>query len=378
MNHEAFAAELAAIQREHIGPPGPEDLAHLRKMERWTNALRLLGYGTSWIAPNPVSMLAISTARFARWAMLSHHVLHHGYDRAPDVPARYTSGVWGRGLRRLLDWPDWMDAESWRQEHNVMHHARLGERADPDLVEDRVWFLRDPRLPYPLRALLVLLSASLWKPFYYVPTLQRALYQHERREAGAEATETPRDPWWDWLPFGAVGRRVWLRSWLPYALLQFVAIPALFSLISPWAGLSVLVNVLAAELLTNWHAFVVIVPNHAGDDVWRFDAPVSRKGEYHLRQIVGSVNYATGGDLRDFLHGWLNYQIEHHLFPNASMLQLQRVQPAVKALCARHGVPYIQESVWRRLGKLLNIMLGRTSMKRLPAGEVLLGEGRAG
>ena len=30
------------------------------------------------------------------------------------------------------------------------------------------------------------------------------------------------------------------------------------------------------------------------------------------------------------------------LWPNASMLTYQRAQPLVKALCAKHGVPYVQ------------------------------------
>jgi hypothetical protein len=31
----------------------------------------------------------------------------------------------------------------------------------------------------------------------------------------------------------------------------------------------------------------------------------------------------TGSDANDFLHGWLNYQIEHHMFPDLSMLSYQ-------------------------------------------------------
>jgi hypothetical protein len=26
-------------------------------------------------------------------------------------------------------------------------------------------------------------------------------------------------------------------------------------------------------------------------------------------QVVSSANYRTGGDVNDFLHGWLNYQV---------------------------------------------------------------------
>ena len=49
------------------------------------------------------------------------------------------------------------------------------------------------------------------------------------------------------------------------------------------------------------------------------------------------------------------------------MLQYQRVQPALKALCEKHGVPYVQESIWTRLKKTTDIMVGKTSMLREPA-----------
>ena len=117
-----------------------------------------------------------------------------------------------------------------------------------------------------------------------------------------------------------------------------------------------------ASLDTNLHAFVVVAPNHTGSDLYRFSGPARGKDEFHLRQIVGSANYACGSDSVDFLHGWLNYQIEHHLFPRATMLQYRRMQPELKALCAKYGVPYVQESVFTRARKTLAIMVGTESM----------------
>lgn len=74
-------------------------------------------------------------------------------------------------------------------------------------------------------------------------------------------------------------------------------------------------NLLLAEMLTNVHGFITIVTNHAGDDLYKFDDEVKPKsGSFYVRQIVSSANYATGSDLVDFSHGWLNYQVEHHCF----------------------------------------------------------------
>ena len=72
-------------------------------------------------------------------------------------------------------------------------------------------------------------------------------------------------------------------------------------------------------------------------------------------------------DVNDFLHGWLNYQIEHHLWPDLSMLSYQRSAPMVRAICEKHGVPYVQQNVFRRLKKTADIMVGATSMRPFDA-----------
>merc|ERR1712085_4823 len=127
-------------------------------------------------------------------------------------------------------------------------------------------------------------------------------------------------------------------------------------------------NLFLAEILTNLHAFVAIVTNHAGDDMYRFrDGCRPFSGSFYLRQILASVNFWTGSDINDFLHGYLNYQIEHHLWPNLSMRSYQKAAPLVRDICKKHGVPYVQENVFLRLWKTTKIMVGTASMKRFPS-----------
>ncbi|MFT6158599.1 MAG: fatty acid desaturase [Myxococcota bacterium] len=359
----AFARELADLQKRHLTTPGPEDVAHFRKMQRWTRGLSVLGYATAWIAPNPISILAISTGRFARWTMLSHHVGHGGYDRVPNKPEYWSGKVWAHGARRFVDWLDWMPMAAWQHEHNKMHHYRLGEVDDPDLVEVSAAFIRNAKVPLFLKYILSFVAAMTWKPLYYAPTTLRSVAHAETK--GTDAEVPVRGNYWsDWFPFSRVGREVWLKSWIPYIGVYYILFPALFLLIGPWAAMSVLINTLLAELVTNLHAFFVVAPNHTGDDLYRFSGPARGKDEFHLRQIVGSANYACGNDVTDFLHGWLNYQIEHHLFPRATMLQYRRMQPELKTLCHKYGVPYVQESVWKRAWKTVDIMTGQTSMRQ--------------
>jgi len=345
---EAFAADLGALRRRVRSELCPEDLAHRSMIERWGRLCALLGWGTAWVAPNPLSVLLISQAKMTRWAMIAHHTSHRGYDHVPGAQPHQRSKDFARGWRRVVDWLDWIDPEAWHHEHDLLHHYRLGETADPDLVEHNLAWLRDSELPRPARYAVVAFFMCTWKFTYYAPNTLRALLGEDRRSL------------WQMFAHPAL----WRRCLLPYGLVNFVLAPCLALPLGGWAAGSVLANALMAELFTNLHSFLVIVTNHAGEDLHRFDGEMKSKAEFYRRQVVGSTNYPTGGELNDFLHGWLNYQIEHHLFPDLPMRQYQRIQPEVKAICARHGVPYVQESVWIRLRKTLAIAVGDAHMLR--------------
>ena len=264
-----------------------------------------------------------------------------------------------------MDWLDWMTPEAWRHEHNLLHHCRLNEDpGDPDLVEALVE--KDRPRPRWVRWLLVAAYSIAWKPLYYGPnTLRLHLNAAARRRDPSAVPVAPGDPA-VFNPFHPYGRQVWLRCWLPYGVWKFAVVPALFLPLGWWAWLSILLNTLLAEALTNFHSFLMIVPNHAGEDLYRFEAPVRNgKGEFYLRQIIGSANYRCGGDANDVLHGWLNYQIEHHVWPDLTLRQYQRARPRLQALCEKYGIPYVQESVFRRFRKMIVIALRDRRMKRV-------------
>lgn len=362
-----FKKELEALRQEAEASEGIEDFLHLKKIEGWGRLCAFLGWITAWIVPNPITAFLIAQGKTTRWAIIAHHVMHKGFDRIEGVPKRYTSRGFARGWRRFLDWFDWIDPQAWDKEHNALHHYRLGERFDPDVVEYNTQRMRSSTLPRWAKMLLLIPVSMTWKFTYYAPSTMKQLFtpkksaQNESEHDRLEVNDPVFFPW------TRPGRALWMRSLLPYGLWHFLLLPGCFYLINPWAGFAVLINVIMAELITNFYTFCIITPNHAGDDLYCFEQGVHSKEEFYLRQIVGSVNYKTGSDFNDFLHGWLNYQIEHHVWPDLSMRQYQQLQPKLKALCERYGIPYVQESIWQRLRQLVNISIGKTSMKLMPA-----------
>jgi len=283
--------------------------------------------------------------------------------------------------KRITDWCDWMLPEAWNVEHNRLHHYHLGEPLDPDLVERNLSFLRDMKIPMSIKYGAVGALMPIWKWFYYAPNtfkeLQIAKFKSEKK-AFPEGLR----------PFEAVTLRTMFfpeneaqkkmnevvqptlfatKVMAPFFLTRFVLLPLpLLFLQGPFFAHAV-VNLILADLLTNIHGFLTIVTNHAGEDLYKFDTEVKpRSGAFYVRQVVSSTNYSTGTDSIDFWHGWLNYQIEHHVWPDLSMLQYQRGAPELKAICEKQGVPYVQENVFERLRKTVDIMIGRTSMRTFP------------
>jgi fatty acid desaturase len=360
----AFDRDVAALRAEMEAAVGPQDLAHLKKMERWGRLCSILGYGTAWIAPNPLSAALIAHGNTTRWAIAMHHIGHRAYERVPGLPERYRASRFAVGLRRYIDWFDWVYPEAWRFEHNAVHHVRTGDPGDPDLVQRNTDWLRRSSMPRALKYAFVGFYACTWKLVYYAPNTFQIWRGHLRRGEGE-----PADPRLDavrylapFSPLTAEGRAFWRMCVLPYAAARFVVAPALFAPLGPWAVASVLLNSAGAEILANIESFILITPNHAGDDIPCFAGRPESRAERSFRQIAGTVNYATSGDFVAFLHGWTNYHIEHHLFPDLPLLKYREYQGRLRQLCETHGIAYRQEGVLRRALKAAAIMTGEATM----------------
>jgi fatty acid desaturase len=360
VDREQLAKDISEIHQQVLANIGINDFKHLTKMERWGKICSAIGYATAWIAPNPFSAFLISQGSFTRWTQVVHPVGHRAYDKIENINEKYTSKKFAQGWRRFIDWPDWITPAGWHQEHDVLHHYNLGEKSDPDQIQHNMEWLRQSNLPMWQRYTIVALFSGIWKIAYYTPRTHKELQLNLAKKQGdIEPVMTRLGAW---SLFTKQGRALWLHSILPYTAYRFVLLPLLFFPLGNYAVISVLINLILAEIFTNMHSFLVIVPNHAGDDVMMFDEKVQGKGEFYLRQILGSVNYPTGSNLNDFFYGWLNYQVEHHLWPDMPLNQYQKVQPQVMALCKKHNIPYLQQSVFKRLLKAVDVMVGKTSM----------------
>jgi fatty acid desaturase len=370
LNASTFADDIEVLRGDVYDSLSIQDFYHLRKIERWGRCCTALGYATAWYMFNPLSAFLLSLGQFTRW-LLIHHIAHRGYDAVPGVPPRYTSKVFARGWRRFIDWFDWIHPDAWDYEHNQLHHYHTGELHDPDLVERHTEFLRAMPLPRIFKYTVMAAAALTWKYTYYAPNTMSVLDPKTGKRSKKEhiAFITIKNIF-DLT--NAHVRRLWTNCYIPYFTWRFVFLPACFLPLGTGAWWNVLLTSLLAECITNVHSFIVIAPNHSADDLYRFDFHYRNKEEFYLTQVLGSTNYHCGSEWRDYLAIYLNYQIEHHLFPDLPMNKYREIQPRVREICLKHSIPYRQESVFKRLSRMLNVCVGKAEMQRAGSLEELV------
>ena len=423
LDYEGFGRDVSALRQELQSLGGIDDVQHMNKLVLWRNICAVIGLSTVWMTPNPITIVALSTWTYASWTMIAHHTCHGGYNRftttsninssnSSSTSSSFNSRGYAIGsvMQRCRDWLDWMLPEAWNVEHNRLHHYRLNEMYDPDLVQRNLHTIRENKMPMAFKYIAIAFVFPVWKWLYYAPNTFKEL-QINRWTQDGKVLPKKFDPHEsvtvvNLLSFGEKYRA--LREVVkpfefftqvigPFLLTRFVLLP-LPLLFIPNIGLTLwhhaMWNVVLAEVLTNIHAYITIVTNHAGDDLYTFkDAVKPRSPSFYVRQIVGSANYITNyDDISDFCHGFLNYQIEHRTFrrfreiaqlqdlslinfhlsstvdvwPDLSMRQYQIGAPRLEALCHQYGVPYVRESVWKRLRKTMDIMVGKSSMRIFP------------
>ncbi|MBK7873100.1 MAG: acyl-CoA desaturase [Saprospiraceae bacterium] len=123
-------------------------------------------------------------------------------------------------------------------------------------------------------------------------------------------------------------------------LALFVAIPIYLVGFLPW-----LVGFVIYGMFTGLVLSMVFQLAHVVEDT-NFIVPVQPKNEiedeWAIHQLSTTANFATKNKIITWLVGGLNYQIEHHLFPQISHIHYPAISKIIKEACAEYGIRYIE------------------------------------
>jgi NADPH-dependent stearoyl-CoA 9-desaturase len=314
---EALGAELEAIRREIEASRGESDRAYILRViafQRFLDmAARLVIAGSRGKIGWALGASALAAAKSIENMELGHNIGHGQWDWMNDPEIHSSTWEW-----------DMAGASSqWRFSHNYRHHVFTNViGVDDDLgfgvlrvTRDQEW--QRSHLFQPLRNMLLAIV------FEWGIAAHGLHSEHERAETGAEKSATTR----------ALIRKVARQAGKDY-----VFFPALS--LRRWRR--TLTANIAANLLRNLWAYVVIVCGHFADGAEKFTpAALERetKPDWYLRQMLGTANFDAGPVLA-LLSGNLCYQIEHHLFPDLPSNRYAAIAQRVRAVCASYDLPY--------------------------------------
>ena len=331
-----LAAELGALYARAKAAVGAEDLAHIRNVTAYGEAIdarrrELLRDG----GPRAIRRAtALEMAyRLMQFSELGHNIIHGSYDHLPDC-GEYHSDCY--------HWDFNVDVDHWKTMHHVGHHPNT------NIVG------RDHDLGYSLFrgsagqdwyghhigqvALISVLAAMapLAAPFF-LSNIARKVEGHRffssytlrspARIAGADMRRRFVDE-----PFR--------QGWKP---LPTIAANYL-------GGVTGYMSVL----------FLVFIEHHAGElELFTDPGPDETADQYYERQIRATRNFLPSTQMDDALtrlleeevpfenrpdlrifYGGLDTHIEHHLFPDLPPSMQREIAPEVREIALRHGLPY--------------------------------------
>ncbi|WP_089294576.1 fatty acid desaturase family protein [Actinoplanes regularis] len=319
---EAIGRELDAIRDEVLAVRGERDAAYIRKVIKVQRSLEIGSRAVLLFSLFPPAWLigtaGLSVAKILENMEIGHNILHAQYDFMRDPKIHSTTWEWDHAT----------PADQWKHSHNEVHHKYTNVVGKDNDLGYGIMRVDENQRWHPF-----FLAQPLWNfinaCFFeygiaaYDLELGRNLGSKKRRN-NPEFRANVR----------AVGRKIRRQM-----LKDYILHPAL-------SGPSFLHTIAAnftANLIRNLWSHSVIMCGHFPNGVSTFERTSIKgetRGEWYLRQMLGSANI-SGGRLLHIMTGNLSHQIEHHLFPDLPSSRYAEVAVKVRALFEKYDLPYV-------------------------------------
>ncbi|OFT86837.1 MULTISPECIES: fatty acid desaturase family protein [Corynebacterium] len=363
---EEIGRRFDAIEAHHRETLGAKDAAYIRNLIRTQRGVDLLSRVATVFAPSLAGPTAatMGLAKILENLEIGHNVMHGQWDWMNDPEIH--SGMW--------EWDNTGPASGWKHSHNFSHHTFTNIIGmDNDIGYGVIRITRDKKWK-PTTALQPLTNVILAALFEYAV----AFYDVElgRYFTGRQSWEETKPRLLETL------RKVRAQVVKDYVAFPAVAGAVGFVLAGSMgrrnkkaktrfqAGVGGAKHhakraaqaALGANLIRNVWAYAVIFCGHFPDDVETFTKRTldeETKAEWYLRQMLGSANF-RGGKVLTILSGNLNYQVEHHLFPDMPSNRLAPIAREVEQIAKEFGLPYNTASFPRQLWEVQRTILKLT------------------
>ena len=362
---EEIGRRFDEIERRHRESLGDKDAAYIRGLISTQRGLELGSRLLTILAPalTPVAIAGQGLSKILENLEIGHNVMHGQWDWMNDPEIH--SATW--------EWDNVGPAQGWKHSHNFSHHTYtniLGMDNDVGygilrVTRDRKW--KPSTAAQPLTNVILACLFEYAVAFYDV--------ELGRYFAGRQSWEETKPRL---LSVIRKVRRQLTKDYVAFPAIAAVAAYAFPQLGGRWrrdkrakptrgraalqAAKRAATTALAGNLIRNLWAYAVIFCGHFPDDAETFTKRTldeETRAEWYLRQMLGSANF-RGGKALTVLSGNLNYQIEHHLYPDMPSNRLSEIGAEVEKIAKEFGLPYNTDSFARQFLQVQRTILKLT------------------
>ncbi len=277
-----------------------------------------------------------------------HDACHGAYSKNPAVNKwlGYTLNLMGA------------TAFNWKIQHNVLHHTYTNVHEHDEDVSQRGLFRLNPHADWKPFHRFQFLYAWFFYGFMtfawvFIKDITR-LKKYQENGLVDRVKGSSKEEW----TILAVTKVLYLI----YALL----IPAL---VLPYSFLQIFLGFFIVHYIAGFILAIVFQPAHVtSDSVFPMpDEDLTLENNFTIHQILTTKNFANNSTWFSWYVGGLNFQIEHHLFPNICHVHYKDIAPIVKATAQEYGLPYYEEKTFAKAVREHGMSLYRFGQK--PANE---------
>ena len=311
---ERVAAHLAA--RGSTGRDAPRMYLKTAVMLGWLAASYLLLL--LW-ADRPWELVVLAISAGLAMAGIGFNVQHDG-GHGGTSRSRLVNGAMAATLD-LIGGSSYV----WSYKHNVIHHTYANiPHVDQD-TDVGPWARLTPL--HRRRGFHRFQHLYLWALYGLLPVKWHFIDDYEnvlRGRIGGHAFPRPKGL----ALVGLLAGKLFFYGWaiaLPLALHDPLAVLATYAIASFTLGVTLAVTFQLAHCLAEAD-FPAAEPK----------MPLG----WAQHQVATTVDFARGSRLLSWYLGGLNFQVEHHLFPQVCHVHYRELAGVVERTCADHGVPY--------------------------------------
>ncbi|MDW3191760.1 MAG: acyl-CoA desaturase [Cytophagales bacterium] len=267
---------------------------------------------------------------FVLWALLGlgqafigtnvmHDVIHGSYSKDKDI------NRWMHIFPLIIG----VEPLTWKIQHNVLHHTYTNiEHADEDIEvrfllrmtqnQPRKWFHRFQHIYVVILYSIPIIIWATAKDF-----IKMFKYRKLKLVEGGRSF---------WITVAGIAFRKLLFHTF------FIGVPVLVLGISiGWAVLMLATMLIVTGLTLS----LIFQTAHLVSDLDVIETENPEIDENWLvHQLHTTTNYATNSPFFSWFYGSLNFQVEHHLFPNICHVHYPKISSIVKSTAEEFGLPY--------------------------------------